>query len=241
MFSKGQLSLLSAVASQAALALRNARLYIESEELAIAEERSRIARDIHDGVAQSLAFLKLKVELCKTAVDNRAYLETELDTIKDSLAQNIEELRRAIYALRPLDLEKLGFLPALHRFIQEFGEQNQLHIEFQVQGEVKRLSPKYEPILFRMVQESLANVAKHAQAKNVWIDLDLGSPEAMVKMTLRDDGRGFDPGCIESTSLNGSMGLLSMREQVEAHKGAFSVESAQGRGTSVTAILPLHD
>ena len=239
MFSKSQLNLLSAVASQAALALRNAQLYIGSEELAIAEERSRIARDIHDGVAQSLAFLRLKIELCKAILDDPARLEMELDAVRKTLAENIEELRRAIYALRPLDLERLGFLPALHRFIQEFGEQNQLHIDFRVQGEVKRLSSKYEPVLFRMVQEALANVAKHAQAENVWIELDFSSPEAMVKMSLQDDGRGFDPGRrAEPSSLKGRMGLFQMREQVEALRGTFSVQSAEGRGTSITATLP---
>jgi signal transduction histidine kinase len=209
-----------------------------SEEEAIAEERRRIAREIHDGLAQDLAGLRFEVGLWHKLVDDDpARMHVELDGFQELLNKNIREVRRSIFALRPVALDELGFYPALHQFISEFGEQNQLHLDLRVAGPPERLPASLEPVLFRIIQESLNNVAKHAQASMVWIELDLESPES-VTLKVRDDGGGFDPAILGEVVQRGHLGLKQMRERVENLKGVFELRSQPGRGTEIQAVLP---
>jgi PAS domain S-box-containing protein len=210
-----------------------------SEEEAIAEERRRIAREIHDGLAQDLAGMRFEVGLWHKLVDeDPARMHTELDNLQELLSQNIREVRRSIFALRPVALDELGFYPALHQFIGEFGEQNQLHVDLRIAGPPERLPAFLEPVLFRIVQESLHNIGKHAQASMAWIELDLESPAA-VTLSVRDDGRGFDPAILEPIVQRGHLGLKQMRERVENLRGAFELHSRPGSGTEIHVVLPL--
>jgi len=210
-----------------------------SEEEAIVEERRRIAREIHDGLAQDLAGLRFEVRLWHKLVDeDPARMHAELDNLQELLSQNIREVRRSIFALRPVALDELGFYPALHQFISEFGEQNQLHVDLRIAVPPERLPAFLEPVLFRIVQESLHNIGKHAQASMVWIELGLESPDA-VTLTVRDDGLGFDLAILDPIVQRGHLGLKQMQERVENLRGAFELHSQPGSGTEIHVVLPL--
>ncbi len=202
-----------------------------SEEEAIAEERRRIAREIHDGLAQDLAALRLQVRRWQTLVEqDPPQAKVELEALYHLLGEKIREVRRAIFALRPVALEELGFWGALERFLGEFGEQNQLHISLEVEGDRSALPAALEPALFRILQEGLHNVARHACARTVWVRFDLTTG---VRLTLRDDGVGFDPADLPRLEREGHLGLRQMRERLEALGGRIEVRSRPGEGTEV--------
>jgi PAS domain S-box-containing protein len=210
-----------------------------SEADAIAEERRRIAREIHDGLAQDLASLRFKVRLWHDLLDrDPAQMHAELDELRELLGEKIRGVRRSIFALRPVALDELGFYPALRRFVSDFGEQNQLHVDLHIPRHERRLPPALEPVLFRIVQEALNNVGKHAQASTVWVELAL-EPPGSVTLSVQDDGVGFDPQDLDQAVRYGHLGLKQMRERVEDLEGAFALQSQVGKGTQVRVALPL--
>jgi len=209
-----------------------------SEEEAIAEERRRIAREIHDGLAQNLASLRLKARLWHNLIEqNPEQMHAEVEAMRELLKDQIREVRRSIFALRPVALDELGFSPALHQFVNDFGEQNQLRIHLQTHGAEDRLPSLLEPVLFRIVQEALNNISKHAQASTAWVELDL-RPEASTTLTIRDDGQGFDPDLLDEATRFGHLGLTQMHERVEELGGSFVLQSQTGKGTEIQVILP---
>ncbi|WP_261663172.1 GAF domain-containing sensor histidine kinase [Deinococcus sp. Marseille-Q6407] len=234
---EANLPLLALMASQAALGVRNARAYLYSEELAISDERTRIAREIHDGVAQSLAFCALKLDVVARQIHrDPQQAEQEVKEAGALLREQIQEVRRSIFALRPINLEKYGLLDTLRMYVQDFGEQNKLKTALDISGEVT-LSKGDEAVLFRIVQESLNNVAKHAAASSVTVSLS-GGPQ-WVQLRVQDDGRGFDPQQVSGrVSSAGGLGLTQMRERMDNRGGEYAVISQPGRGTLVEARLP---
>ena len=215
--------------------LRNITQRKEAEEI-VNEERARIARDLHDGLAQNLYFLALKTDLCLKLLEREPdRVRQELRTIKQRLQDGIQDVRNTIFALRPLDLRRLGFWRGTQQLIAAFGDQHGLQIDFRVAGPREGLPTSLEPTVFRLIQESLNNVGKHAEAHHVWIDLILDRPEH-ITLTVRDDGRGFDG--VEPNGHGSGLGLIQMRERVEALGGTFRIESQVGEGTTVTATLP---
>ncbi len=241
-FRTRQLNLLSTLTSSAALVVRNTQLYARSEEAAISEERTRIAREIHDGLAQDLAFLVLKASAAQKLLSRgeERGLQKELREITDQLRQDAREVRRVIFALRPLDIEALGFLPALDKFIQGFSQANEVQVEFQMRGDFSRLPPKLETALFRLVQEALNNVRKHAHAHHAWVELECDERQAFLR--IRDDGQGFDVSEARRVALmRGSLGLIQMQERAERAGGKFSITSLPGEGTGIEATLPVRE
>ncbi len=241
-FRTRQLDLLSTLANSAALIVRNTQLYARSEEAAISEERTRIAREIHDGLAQDLAFLVLKASAAQkllTRGEERG-LQKELREITDQLRQDAREVRRVVFALRPLDIEALGFLPALGKFIKGFAQANDIEVSLQPHGDISRLSPKIETALFRLAQEALNNVRKHAGARHAWVELECD--ERQVLLRIRDDGGGFDVAqAREVARARGSLGLIQMQERAERAGGTFAITSAPGAGTRIEAQLPIRE
>lgn len=225
---------LSFLASQVALAVRNAQAYLKAEELAINEERTRIAREIHDGLAQSLAFMALKLDLVERLLekDKEAALGA-LAEVRETLRAQIREVRRSIFALRPIDLERYGFLESLRRYAQAFAEQAGFRVQLSLPQSVG-LSQASELVLFRVLQEALTNAAKHARPTRVEVVLEpLG--ERGARLVVRDNGRGF---AVPEAQGLGGFGLTQMRERVEARGGRFWVRSEPGRGTEVGAEVP---
>ncbi len=242
-FRPQQVDLLSTLTSAAALAVRNAQLYARSEEAAIAEERTRIAREIHDSLAQDLSYLVLKIGVAQklSSLGKDRELRKELGEISDQLRRDARDVRRIIFALRPLDIETLGFMPALQKFIKEFGSANEIDVQLNVQGDFSHLPPKLETALFRLMQETLNNTRKHAQAQHIWVDLALDE-RCVATLCVRDDGAGFNlDQALEAARMRGSVGLVQMRERAERAGGTFFVEAAPGKGTRIQVELPVRE
>jgi PAS domain S-box-containing protein len=209
-----------------------------SEAEAIAEERRRMAREIHDGLAQNLASLRLRARLWHNIIDQDPdQMHAEVDAMRALLSEQIQDVRRSIFALRPVALDELGFFTAMRQFIGDFGEQNQVHTNLRILGSEDRLPSRLEPVLFRIVQEALNNVSKHAQARTAWIELDLAQADSVI-LVVRDDGIGFDPEQLEEAARLGHLGLRQMRERVQELEGQFRLQFQPGRGTEIRVILP---
>ncbi|MCP2014094.1 signal transduction histidine kinase [Deinococcus sp. HSC-46F16] len=235
-FEDARLPLLALLAAQAALGVRNARAYLYSEELAISDERARIAREIHDGVAQSLAFAALKLDVVARQLRGEPdKAEEEVRAATVLLREQIKEVRRSIFALRPIDLERYGLLETVRRYVEDFGQQNNIRTTLNVTGDI-HLAPGDEAVVFRILQESLNNVAKHARAREVTVSLHGGH---RVTLRVQDDGAGFDPEQVSGrVSSAGGLGLMQMRERVESRGGKYRVLSEPGHGTLVEAEVP---
>ena len=209
-----------------------------TETEAIETERRRIAHEIHDGVAQNLAGLRFKSAFWShlagaAPADMRAAL-TELQTV---LTDAIADLRRAIFALHPLDLESLGFLPALTQLVADFGDLNQLATRLDVSGPCDALPEAYELPLFRIIQEGLNNVGRHARASSVLVCMTRDATGG-VMVSLCDNGCGFAPHQLGSVDRNDHFGLRHMRERVLDLGGMLDIRSTPGQGTELAITLP---
>jgi PAS domain S-box-containing protein len=203
-------------------------------EAILEEERARIARDLHDGVAQNLYFLALKADMARQQLAPDPEQATiNLREIGQKARQVIREVRRTIFALRPLTWSDGGFLPALHQFVTGFAEQVGWQTELEI-DEGMSLPQRLEPTVFRLVQESLNNVAKHAEATHVWVSLCAEDTGRSFVLSVRDNGSGFDLATINRDGL----GLEQMKARVSAVGGTFRLDSQPGNGTKVTAQLP---
>jgi two-component system sensor histidine kinase DegS len=209
-----------------------------SEADAIDAERRRIAHEIHDGVAQSLAGLRFKSALWSHLADGAPPgMRAALDELRDVLTAAIVDLRRAIFALRPLDLETLGFFPALTHLVADFGDQNQLVVQMDVTGSQADLPAVYELPLFRILQEGLSNVGQHALASSVLVFLAVGAAGGVIA-SVRDNGQGFDPQQLAPVERDGHFGLRQMRERILDLGGTLDIHSAPGEGTELVITLP---
>ncbi len=241
-FEPRHIDLLSTLTSSAALVMRNAQLYARSEDAAITEERTRIAREIHDGIAQDLSLMVLKIGVAMKLMEqgDAGELKKELGEISTQLRYDAREVRRVIFALRPPEIETLGFLPALQKFVREFGQSNELQTNLTVRGEESVVSPKLETALFRLTQEALNNTRKHARAKHAWVELEF--KEGTAILGARDDGKGMEiEKALEAAHARGSVGLRQMRERAERAGGKFAIESAPGKGTRIRVELPVRE
>ncbi|MHB8779758.1 MAG: GAF domain-containing sensor histidine kinase [Candidatus Geothermincolia bacterium] len=204
------------------------------------EERQRIARDLHDVVAQSL----LKVIYSSTfALDfikeDPALAVEEIEDIREKARESLSELRNIISDLRPSSLEILGLQETLRRYTEKFEEETGIITNANLE-EIKGLEPQAELAVFRIFQEALANVRKHAQAREVTIDST--KAEGGLTMIIRDNGVGFNPSRIEDHQSRGErLGLLAMRERAELLGGNLEIESLSGYGTTVTIRLPIKE
>ena len=205
---------------------------------AIEEDRQRIAREIHDGVAQDLAFLRLKLALWQEWVEaDPARMQAELTHTQAVLDKAIEEIRRSIYALRPLALDTQGLLPALRRYAADFSEQHDIFVTLAIDVADDQLPATLELLLFRVIQEALNNVAQHARASLAWVELR--AADEAVTLLIRDNGQGFDARDRRAAGRTRGLGLMQMRERVAAAGGRLDVDSRPGQGTAIQAWLPL--
>ena len=207
--------------------------------LVILEERERLARELHDDLAQDLAFLRLKlIEADRslgpsTSTDTRLLVK-EMFTIVDRGYQN---LRQAIFGLRALDLETSGGLvPALRDYLGDFSEVRKIPVALEVSGDgAFQLGPQAQSQLIRIIHEALTNIVKHADASKGIVRIEKDGDTARI--TVEDDGKGF---AIEKISQDGlHFGLQTMRGRAEAAGGTLTVDSAPGQGTRVIVRLPL--
>jgi PAS domain S-box-containing protein len=208
-----------------------------SEAEAIDAERLRIAHEIHDGVAQTLGGLRFKSALWSHLADSAPpEMRAALDELRAVLTAAIADMRRAIFALRPVDLEALGFFPALTKLAADFGDHNQLAARLEFSGPPDSLPASYEVPLFRVIQHGLYNIGLHARASSALVRLTV-DPAGGVALSLRDNGRGFDPG-LAAAHHSGHFGLRQMRERVLDLGGTLDIHSAVGQGTELLITLP---
>ena len=216
----------------------SAEVQRRSEAEAIDAERRRIAHEIHDGVAQSLAGLRFKsafwYHLAEDAPPGMCAALEELQMVLDTA---IADLRRAIFALRPVDLEALGFFPALAQLVSDFGDHNQVAATLEAPETDETLPAAYELPLFRILQEGLNNIARHAQASSVRVRLAIDAA-GEVCLSISDNGRGFDPSQIALAGQSDHFGLRQMRERILGLSGKLDVQSATGQGTQLVITLP---
>jgi len=189
-------------------------------------ERHRIAQDLHDEVNQALTAVSLRLQA--SIAQAPPELQSELLETKRLSGQAMEELLAIARQLRPAVLDDHGLIPALASQVQLFGEQTGIEARFNVSGSAAELSPEQQLVLYRVTQESLSNIAQHAAARHVAVDLDL-APSARLAVT--DDGRGF------AGVRDGGLGLTGMRERALLVGGELSVRSTPGRGTRVELRL----
>jgi len=238
-FSTEERDLVTALAAQAAVTLEHSRLDAEVRRLAILEERARIARDIHDGLAQSVSVLHLKIRQAQAMIPpgQMAPIGNALEEMAGISATAYDEIRQSIYGLRTMVSGSLGFAPTLTELLHEFSVQNDILVKLETDGdETVRLSPASEPQVIRIVQEALNNVRKHAQVRRARVRVE--RKEGCVCVSVQDDGVGFDPARFATP--NGlHFGLRGMRERAEGLGGQLEIISAPGQGTCVTALLPL--
>ena len=209
---------------------------IEAQE----EERRRIARDMHDGPAQSMANIVVKAELCEKLMDiDEKRSREELKDLKTIAKNTLDDIRKTIYNLRPMSLDDLGLIPTLERYIYNFNEEFWTNTELNIIGEIYELKPAIEVAVFRIIQESLNNIAKHSNANNAIVSIEFLPKKLNISIT--DDGVGFDVQKIAETSdyNNGGFGLISIRERVELLEGTLNIKTAPGFGTKLIISLPL--
>ena len=198
----------------------------------IEQERMRIARDMHDGPAQSMSNLVLQAEILERLVNQPEAIMAELQDFKSSVRNALDETRQLIFDLRPMTLDDLGLVPTLRKYTREFGEKHGMQVRLHAVGEAQRLPGNIEGTLFRIIQEALTNVQKHARAQLVEVSLNLSRERATA--TVKDDGQGFDVRAIEANQVeNRNLGLISMRERCELERGVLEVKSQPGKGTEI--------
>jgi GAF domain-containing protein len=240
-FSPHQLRVAFGVAGAAGLALENARLYARSHTLGMAEERIRVAREIHDGIAQGLTAVSLHLEAADQMFDakpdkTRAKIERALELTR----ANLEAARRSVLDLHASALQELTLVEAIQRRIQQFVDDHRedgLTGTFSGEAMYGRLSSRMELSLYRIFEEALENIDRHAGALHV--DVSLARHGDDVILTIRDNGRGFDvEKAFSSRRTPGTFGLVAIRERVRLLHGNLQVHSAGGSGTELVVTVP---
>jgi two-component system sensor histidine kinase DegS len=209
---------------------------IKSQE----EERKRVAREIHDGPAQSMSNVVLKAEICEKLIDvDIEKAKEELRSLKDVVRGSLRDVRRIIYDLRPMSLDDLGLVPTLQRYIATFEDETGINVVFKARGKNENVKSIISLTTFRIIQEAVSNIRKHSQARNAAINIDFY--EDCLKLNIYDDGKGFDQDSLKKygEDINGGFGLVSMRERVELLGGEMHISSRSGIGTRINIVLPL--
>ncbi|MFF3611364.1 GAF domain-containing sensor histidine kinase [Streptomyces sp. NPDC002580] len=233
-FTEDDEELLGILAQHAAIALTNARLYERSRELTIAEERSRLAHELHDAVSQKLFSLRLTAQAAATLVDrDPSRAKGELQQVAALAAEATEELRAAVVELRPAALDEDGLVATLRTQIQVLDRAHGARVTFTAHG-VRALPASQEEAMLRVSQEALHNALRHSGATHVDVILDRRGSGALLRVT--DDGSGFDPAAIRSAGRH--LGLVSMRDRASGVGGTLTVESAPGKGTTIEMEVP---
>jgi two-component system, NarL family, sensor histidine kinase DevS len=235
-FADGDVRLAETFATRAALAVDlseriaqdSLRRVVETQEL----ERRRLARELHDETGQALASILLGLKALDERTDDAA-ARTSIEELRELVVATLQDVRRLAVELRPSALDDFGLVAALERLAESFAEQSGISVDFQAALADERLPDEAETALYRIVQESLTNVVKHARARRVSILLT--RTNGAVKAVIEDDGRGFDP----ERATDGGFGLVGMRERLALLGGRLEIESARDAGTTVAAEVPV--
>jgi nitrate/nitrite-specific signal transduction histidine kinase len=238
-FTKEDAQLLRGVAAQAAIAIENAMLYGEVQEVAILEERERLAREMHDGLAQTLGYIRLRMKIADGHLSQGEVDEAKqiLEEITRTTEEAYLDAREAIADLRSAVFEGADFVNTLESYLEEFGLQNRIETRLTLEGEGGIEPSTFQAVqLIRIVQEALSNVRKYSGATAV--SVRLANEGRLVTMVIEDNGRGFDVDEVRGRKGH-HFGLRVMRERAESLKGTLEIHSIPGGGTRVVARIPL--
>lgn len=211
---------------------------IEAQE----DERKRVAREIHDGPAQSISNAVIKAEICERLIDKSIDdAKNELQNLKKVMRDSLQEVRKIIYNLRPMALDDLGLLPTLERYVISFKETTGIDVGLKCRGIDDILKPAISLTVFRIVQEALNNILKHSKSPNATIILE--RIDSNLSIIIYDNGVGFNTKTVNMTSsgLTGGFGLFSMKERVALLEGEFDIVSEERKGTRIKILIPLID
>ncbi len=199
-------------------------------------ERQRLSRQMHDGPAQAMSNFILQTEIAMRLLDvDAGQAKEELGNLKAAAMGTFQKVRNFIFELRPMMLDDLGLIPTVRKYVDAFKDQTGLDTSLTITGTERRLEPYLEVMMFRAIQELLGNAARHSQATMVKILLSMENE--IVRVSVDDNGKGFDP---ESILSGKSLGLKLIRERAEMLGGTFDIESAVGKGTRVSFSIPVH-
>jgi signal transduction histidine kinase len=239
------LQLMRAFTNQAAVAFQNARLYQSLREErdhiidAEASARAKLARDLHDGPTQSLAALAMRLDYARMLLDKEPLkAKQEFELARDSAIRTGKELRELLFTLRPLTLETQGLSATLRLWAQRLSENEGVRLDINVGNFGPDLDPKTAGSIFSVIEEAVNNARKHAGGAPIHVTL--ARQDGNLFATVEDEGPGFDLEAVEAKyDQRGSLGLMNMKERARLLDGHLSIDSAPGRGTRVTLVLPL--
>ena len=225
-------ALADARAAQAENAALQQQLLAQARAAGVLDERQRMAREIHDTLAQGLIGIITQLQAAAHAADDAAGWRRHHDSATALARESLAEARRSVHELRPLPLETGRLADALAEVAERWSARHEVTVQVTTTGSVRSMKPAAEDALLRTAQEALANVARHAGATRVGITLSYLDRD--VALDVRDDGRGFDPAAGAVTGF----GLVAMRQRIEAMAGTLQIESEPGGGTGISACLP---
>ncbi len=241
-FTGAETQLLTRLARQTAIAVDNARMHHDIQAVATLQERERIAREIHDSLAQVLGLLKMKARLSKDLLyqGETQQVAQELDEMREIAHEAYADAREAILGLRDSVSPSLGLLDSLREYVQKFSRQSGVHVELEIEEGLRpTFTPAIEVQLIRVTQEALSNVRKHAHARSAVVSFR--KEDSRLKMVVEDDGQGFDANIIDNRRNGEHYGTKTMAERMRGVGGELVIDSEPGKGTRVIVTLPEDD
>lgn len=237
-FGEADLFTAQTLADQLAVAIENARLYEETRQIAVMEERNRMAREIHDTLAQGFSGIILQLEAAEQALgEDISATERHLNQARNLARKSLAEARRSVWNLRPQALEQVSLVEALKQEADKFSQSVGVKAKYTISGVRRDLQPDLETVLLRICQESLTNVRRHAKATEVEVNLIFN--DSAVELSIHDNGVGFESiETKEDEKKHGTFGLISMRERARGLGGTLEVQSRIGKGTLVRVVVP---
>jgi signal transduction histidine kinase len=241
--------ILDILGKQAVVAIQNASLYrdLETEKermMEIQEEaRKKLARDLHDGPTQSVAALAMRVNYARRLISqNVDAAVAELVKIEELARGTTKEIRHMLFTLRPLVLESQGLIAALESMVDKMRETYDQNVIIEADPEIiPQLEMGKQGVIFYIAEEAVNNARKHAKAKHIWVRLKTSHSERVL-LEIEDDGVGFNVDILSKDyESRGSLGMVNLQERTEMVNGALQIESAEGRGTKITVIIPLSE
>jgi signal transduction histidine kinase len=201
------------------------------------EERKKISRELHDVIAQTLTGINVRLTaLRKEAAFNTEGIEQNIARTQQLVQRSVNVVHKFARELRPTVLDDLGLIPALHTFLNNFQKETGIRVTFSASAKVEQGSSDQRTVLYRVAQEALANVVRHARASRVKVKIR--KLDGVICMEIRDNGKGFQQDHVLRGKKKNRLGLLGMRERVESIKGSFTVRSAPGSGTTILVRVP---
>jgi len=217
----------------------NLRYYLNQITRAQEEERKRISRELHDDTAQALFAISRQMDnFIRDNVGLSQQQRIALQDIRQRIGVSLQGIRRFSQDLRPSIIDDLGLLPAVQWLVKQKAEDSGIAISLRINGKEQRLLPERELILFRIIQEALNNIGKHAEATKAEVDLQFS--DSQLTVAIKDNGKGFDlPGAVGDLSNSGKLGLVGMHERISLLGGKLTIQSRPGQGTAVDLSIPL--